>query len=118
MKWREKLGIDPNIKLKNKDGEGHINRYGYLTFRRKGHPCADKNGRVQASHLVMYEYIKRPLNKGETVHHKNGIRLDNRIENLELWSHSHPPGQRVVDKIKWCIEFISEYGYRVIKDKW
>jgi hypothetical protein len=62
----------------------------------------------------MSNYLKRPLLKGETVHHRNGIRDDNRLENLELWSHSHPPGQRVEDKIQWCKEFLEQYGYDVI----
>lgn len=45
----------------------------------------------------------------------NGIRDDNRIENLELWHKGQPPGQRVKDKIEWCIEFLNGYGYKVIK---
>lgn len=115
LKWRKQLGIDPSIKLRKSQGEGYITEQGYLTYKIKGHPCADKNGRVQASHLVMYEHIKRPLFKGESVHHKNGDRLDNRIENLELWSRSQPPGQRVEDKIQWYIEFLNQYGYDVKK---
>jgi HNH endonuclease len=115
LDWREKLGIDPSIKLKNKRGEGYINKQGYLSFKLNGHPCADKNGRVQASHLVIYEHTGRILKKGESVHHKNGMRLDNSIENLEVWSSSQPSGQRVEDKINWCIQFLDEYGYKVEK---
>src|SRR5574338_939761 len=59
LNWREKLGIDPNIKLKNKKGEGYINKQGYLSFKIKNHPCSDKNGRVQASYLVVYENTGR-----------------------------------------------------------
>ena len=60
------------------------NNYGYVLIMKKDHPSCDSSGYVLEHRVIMEEYIGRYLEKDEIVHHKNGIKDDNRIENLEL----------------------------------
>ena len=88
---------------------------GYVYKLCKDHPNANSRGYVMEHRLVMETYLGRFLTKKENVHHKNGIRDDNRFENLELWTRAQPVGSRVEDKIAWAIEFLEEYDYKVKK---
>jgi hypothetical protein len=71
----------------------------------KGTPGAKVNKSTQARWMLEHRYVMqqklgRPIENHEHVHHLNGIRDDNRPENLELWGKSHPFGIRQIDVIK------------------
>lgn len=69
----------------------------YQRVTKHGHPNARNDGRIKRSRLLMSEHLNRPLEKDEHVHHINGNKTDDRIENLKLFNPSEHIAHHVKD---------------------
>lgn len=102
--------------LRTRDGSGWTDSNGYRVLSKKGHPLVTReDGRVMEHVFVMSEHLGRPLVPGENVHHKNGVRHDNRLENLEIWNTNQPAGQRAEDKVAYALEILRLYNPELLK---
>lgn len=79
-------------------GGRHPDKDGYIRV-------TTEEGRRPEHCVVMEAKLGRKLYPHEKVHHKNGVKDDNRSDNLELWVKAHPPGQRVDDLLDWVAQF-------------
>ena len=93
-RWLDKFNIPkrergfPRGDKNHRWNEGKLRRYGYLYIQKPDHPNSDNYGYVAEHRLVMEKHLGRYLDKKEHIHHKNGNRNNNKIENLHLCTFS------------------------------
>ncbi|WP_424218005.1 HNH endonuclease [Thauera humireducens] len=92
-----------NLRPLRNEWKGCLNKDGYRVIKVAGK-------KMMEHRHVMEKHLGRALMTNETVHHINGVKDDNRIENLELWASGQPRGQRVADKVLWAKEILALYG--------
>jgi HNH endonuclease len=106
--WRQLYDKRPLAPLRDRKG-WRIDR-GYVFIFEPTHPNAHRDGYVAEHTKVMAELLGRPLERFEEVHHRNGVRSDNRPDNLELWARGmQPPGSRVSDLIDAAVRVLKLY---------
>ena len=90
-------------------GDRFLNGHGYVNIK-------TERGVVLEHRYVMELHLGRELVPFENVHHINGIRDDNRLENLELWAAAQPAGQRVAQLIPYMAKYHREAILKALED--
>lgn len=98
-------------RIAEKREAGFVDSNGYRLVWAPGHNAASRYGGNWAPEhrKIMSDVLNRPLTDKENVHHINGVKTDNRLENLELWVSSQPSGQRPHELVAWAKGIIKEY---------
>lgn len=103
----KQIYCSPACQHRSLDKGGTVHHSGYRYIHVDKQPVAEHRH-------VMQRVLGRALFADETVHHKDGDRLNNDPSNLELWSSRHPKGQRVDDKLAFAQDMINRYGANAV----
>ena len=116
MRERTTGDVRADVPIRQAAGTGHLS-HGYRVVPiPRDQRWLVHGRRTELEHrFVMAQMLGRALSADESVHHRNGDRLDNRPQNLELWSRFQPRGQRVADKLEFALNLLARYLPEVLR---
>jgi hypothetical protein len=102
--------VRAEIPVRLAEGQGWLSHgYRYVPVPATLRHLTNGEPSIAEHRLIMAIHLDRPLRRDEVVHHVNGVKTDNRIDNLELWTTYHPKGQRIPDKVAFAVELLRRY---------
>lgn len=108
-------GSEKWVARRRKPGDRASQQEGYVYVFQPESPMANSRGLVLEHRWVLAQHLGREIAPDETVHHKNGVRDDNSLENLELWSGlgKQPRGQRPDELVEYARRILDRYAGEV-----
>lgn len=90
-------------------GTKRVTNEGYIDIKIPSDHSSRSRDWMKEHRYIMEIFLGRKLLPEENVHHINGDKTDNRLENLELWITKQPKGQRPIDLIEYAEWIIKTY---------
>lgn len=106
-RWR--TNGDPLVARRAPSGTGFVDKNGYVRI------TATPRRQMMQHRFVMEQALGRKLQPFENVHHKNGIKTDNALNNLELWTKPQPNGQRPEDLVAWVVQYYPDLTEQMLQ---